>query len=111
MKQWEYHTTSQYSDLKALGLEGWELVSVAMHGSWHYILKRPLKVQPKMEPLPDYGDHLTMKEFLAMVENGDVDDDDDGSGNYATATEMSARTVDLNNIKKTAWTHVVWFNK
>lgn len=106
MTQWEY-TETTWGNLNKLGLEGWELVCVS---NSTYYMKRKLKPKPRMEPLPDYGDHMTMEDFLELVENGDLTEDD-GCGNYATATEMSGRTVDLDNIKKNEWTHVVWFNK
>jgi hypothetical protein len=66
------------------------------------------------EPIPDYGDHMTLEEFTKSVQGGCFIDWD-GSGYYATATEMShipARPSEIieGSINK-EFTHVVWFNK
>lgn len=72
-----------------------------------------------MNPIPDYGDHMTMEEFREYVVGGGFNDMD-GHAHYATATEMwsgwEAETyVDLSAVARGTtdpkWTHVVWFNK
>lgn len=62
-------------------------------------------------PLPDYGDHMTLREFVSSVQDG-ILTPDDGSGRFATETEMFKGTdcFDFKNRPKEA-THVVWFNK
>jgi hypothetical protein len=69
----------------------------------------------KTEPLPSYGDHMTLEKFVEHVVQG-MFIDYDGSGNYATATAMySDLTVSPSDVTsgdlKTQFTHVVWFNK
>lgn len=74
-------------------------------------------MEEKMVPIPDYGDHMTMEEFIGYVEDGGFMDHD-GHGHYATEIEMlqepyidilPSTTIDGRIDKK--WTHVVWFNK
>jgi hypothetical protein len=71
----------------------------------------------KMKPLPEYGDHMTMDEFIKCVETGGFIDYD-GHGHYATETEMlSEPSIDVlpSMVKEGTidkrWTHIVWFNK
>lgn len=76
-----------------------------------------------LEPLPDYGDLMTLAEFIDACE-GDAFIDDDGSGCFATATHITNRRVrpsevvgrGLEGLRERgeydpAWTHVVWFNR
>jgi hypothetical protein len=67
-----------------------------------------------MEPIPNYGDHMTIEEFREYVRSG-LFTDYDGMGYYATATEISDEMVDLSEIKvgykPEKYTYVVWFNK
>jgi len=69
---------------------------------------------PKAEPIPDYGDHMTMAEFKESCEGG-MFTDDDGDGNYATVDRMFKKAVNSDDVidGKTdpKYTHVVWFNK
>ena len=69
---------------------------------------------PEMEPIPDYGDHMTMGKFVRYCKDGGFIDYD-GSGNYATATEMSDISVSpsdiMSGVYRKDFTHVVWFNK
>lgn len=67
-----------------------------------------------MEPIPAYGKHITLEMFINWCKLGMVIDDD-GSGNYATDTQMSEELAvpsdiccDIINRK---YTHVVWFNR
>lgn len=72
--------------------------------------------EPRMSPLPNYGDHMPIADWLEAVHVG-LFIDYDGSGDYATATEVSDQPVypsDITKLKKQppAWaTHVVWYNK
>ena len=64
------------------------------------------------EPLPDYGDLMTVKEFLISCKNGNFIDYD-GSG-HPVKNKMMARIdiypSNLEAIPKDA-THIMWFNK
>jgi len=83
----------------------------------------------KLSLLPDYGDHMPFADWLSGVKCGGFIDDD-GTGYYATATEMS----NIEAIPSETWfqmletryifdrdrgicksllgyTHVMWFNK
>lgn len=73
--------------------------------------------EPKFEPIPDYGDHMTWDDFAESCEDGSFIDYD-GDGHLATADKCSNITVlpsmleDGSNWKKPDWaTHVVWYNK
>lgn len=68
----------------------------------------------KFKELPNYGDLMTLKEFIENCESGGFIDYD-GSGKYAFKDEMSdiavyPSTVTDGNIDRD-FTHVVWFNK
>lgn len=63
----------------------------------------------EFEPLPGYGDLFTVAEFANDVKHG-MFIPDDGSGYWATATQMSRLSVWRH--EKPDWaTHVAWFNK
>jgi hypothetical protein len=68
----------------------------------------------KMEPLPDYGDLMTLGDWLDCVESGGFIDYD-GLGRYATDKEMSNIYVVPSDVEKgkvdKSWSHVVWFNR
>lgn len=69
---------------------------------------------PQMEPIPAYGDHMTLEKFKAACERGHFVNAD-GHGDCATATEVFRnRTVvpsdDLTKLGPDV-THVVWYNK
>jgi len=86
----------------------------------------------KFEALPSYGDHMTWRRFCKLVAEGGIDDED-GSGTYATATQVSDVDVSMGNLMEKIFhsksiddaeavakkfkpphdwvTHVVWFNK
>ena len=68
----------------------------------------------KKEPIPGYGDHMTMKEFIEACRLYCFVDSD-GIGNYAgidfcTNKEISPSDV-INNKYDNNYTHVMWFNK
>jgi hypothetical protein len=71
-------------------------------------------VTPEMESIPDYGDHMTMETFVNCCKDGGFINYD-GSGNYATATEMSDISVSpsdiMSGVYRKDFTHVVWFNR
>lgn len=66
------------------------------------------------EPIPDYGDHMTMAEFVSACQQG-LFVDDDGSGCYATDTELVRKSIMPSDVRvgvhDTTFSHVVWFNK
>jgi len=67
-----------------------------------------------VKPLPDYGDHMTIDNFIRACKSG-MFVDYDGHGVYATRTEMTTLIVHPSDIIKgnidRRWTYVVWFNK
>lgn len=72
-------------------------------------------MEQEKEPLPEYGDHMTLAEFIENVESG-MFIDYDGYGNYASETEMfSNLTVNPSDVEDgkidKKHTHVVWFNR
>jgi hypothetical protein len=69
----------------------------------------------KFNPLPDFGDHMPINEFIECVKTGGFIDYD-GHGRLATQTEESDVLIypsDINpDWKAPEWaTHVMWFNK
>jgi predicted ribosome quality control (RQC) complex YloA/Tae2 family protein len=70
--------------------------------------------QPKYQEIPNYGDHMTMENFIKNVNSGGFIDYD-GSGNYATATQMTDITIQPSYVKsgkmRKDFTHIVWFNR
>jgi hypothetical protein len=68
-----------------------------------------------MRPIPEYGDLMTVGDFLASCQCG-LFIDYDGQRCLATETEMSSVTVYPSNIEDMLvehpqYTHVVWFNR
>lgn len=59
------------------------------------------------EPLPDYGDLMTLAEFKQYLDDGSINSDD-GTGYFATATQMSRLTAF--GLAPEWATHVMWFN-
>lgn len=68
----------------------------------------------KWEDIPDYGLHMTMKEFVKSCLCGSFIDYD-GTGYYATATKISDREVRPSDVTRKCvdmqYTHVMWFNR
>ena len=73
-----------------------------------------MKKKTKLETIPDYGDHMTLIEFIQYCQVGGFTNDD-GDGFYATETGMTNIPVypsDLVSGKYLdSFSHVVWFNK
>lgn len=73
-----------------------------------------VKATTEYKNIPDYGDHMTMKEWLECVDCGGFIDYD-GGGNYATDTQMTNLEVYPSDVAKgnvdKSWTHIVWFNR
>lgn len=70
--------------------------------------------ESSMKPIPEYGDHMTLEEFVKSVKSG-LFIDSDGHGYYANAKSMSPVVAIPSEIRRSGplqgWTHVVWFNK
>lgn len=70
----------------------------------------------KTGPLPTYGNHMPIEQFVESCKNGGFIDYD-GYGNYATKTEMFDKIVYPSDVTKKNYkpkpefTHVVWFNR
>jgi len=66
--------------------------------------------------IPDYGDLMTMEDWLDCVESGGFIDYD-GSGRYSDGKRMANKPVYPSDVeagrllKETEFTHVVWFNR
>lgn len=69
---------------------------------------------PYMDDMPDYGDIMTLEEFIDSCNCGGFCNYD-GSGYYALETSCSDITIypsDITNNKyRKDFTHVIWFNK
>lgn len=70
----------------------------------------------KTEPLPTYGDLMTLEDFVRRCKDGSFIDYD-GFGNFATKTEMFRKEVHPSDVikkdfkPKPEFTHVMWFNR
>ena len=73
-----------------------------------------VEIEFEIVKTPKLGELLTMEEFINCCKTGALIDDD-GYGNYATATLVSdiiVRPSDHNNGKlKMQHTHVLWYNR
>ena len=72
------------------------------------------RILDHLDPFPDYGDLMTLEEFVEACVEGSFGNDD-GTGCYATKSGMSriyAHPTDMCAGKiDRSWTHVMWFNK
>lgn len=72
--------------------------------------------KPTLNPVPDYGDLMTLEDFEANCRCGGFIDYN-GTGYYATPTHFDrskpARPSDISAgcIDRSFFTHVIWFNK
>lgn len=64
------------------------------------------------EPVPDYGDLMTVEEFRAAVAAGYFNDYD-GNGEASNGTHVGTWIIYPSEVDKIppGVTHVVWFNK
>ena len=75
-----------------------------------------MKNKLKMDELPDYGDHMTIEDFIQRCQSGSFIDYD-GHGNYATKESMFDKIVYPSDVAKPGFkpkpefTHVIWFNR
>lgn len=67
-----------------------------------------------MGKIPEYGQHMTLAEFVGYVEARYLIDDD-GFGHYATENQMSQHVLTPSDVEHGnvdhSFSHVVWFNK
>lgn len=75
---------------------------------------RLLENEYNLEPIPDYGDHMTIEKFIDYCNSG-MFIDSDGSGYYATKDQQSNIPIYPSDVKarkyRKDFSHVVWFNK
>jgi hypothetical protein len=75
--------------------------------------KRLLMI-PEFEDVPNYGDMMTLNEFIKNCKSGGFIDSD-GYGNYIRDDKMSDINIYPSDIRenkyRTDFTHIVWFNK
>lgn len=99
--------------------DGWDWYIKQVEHNKYRDLFREYKIkldrnEIEMEPIPDYGDHMTLEEFIDCCKCGGFSDYD-GCGNYATDTEMSSLEISpgdiISGVYRKDFTHVVWFNK
>ena len=72
-------------------------------------------MKAELEPIPDYGQHMPIQEFIDACKKG-LFIDSDGFGNYATPMKRCKHlTVSPLNVVKPGYrppsSHVVWFKK
>jgi hypothetical protein len=70
---------------------------------------------PEMSEIPEYGDHMTLEQFVDAAKEGWFIDYD-GSGNYATDKQESNISIYASDVTsgrgiRKDFTHVVWYNK
>lgn len=71
------------------------------------------KLDGDLEDIPEYGELMALQEFVEECVSGFFIDYD-GSGYYATETQMTRIRVkpsDVTHGKIENWSHVVWFNR
>lgn len=70
-----------------------------------------IDMSPRKEPLPGYGDLMTLLEFVDTAKCGCITEDD-GGGHFATIDHMYPDTNCFDPKTKPKYaTHVIWFNK
>lgn len=83
---------------------------VVITSCWDEQLRRP----EADREIPEYGDLMTMQDFVECVECGGFIDDD-GSGNYSDGRHMTDIGIEPSDVSAlehdTSWSHVVWFNR
>lgn len=93
----------EYGNSRDTNLEDWEVVEYELVE----VVENP---EVARRPIPDYGDLMTMKEFVNMVDCG-MFTDDDGSGEYSDGEFLLGdKDINLYDIDETK-SHVVWYNK
>lgn len=99
---------------------GHQLILEDPAGLWHKqwtgdaIRSARSRLAHDLRPIPDYADLMTIREFAERVAD-DLFTNNDGTGYYATETQVSALRAVPSNFREgridPEFTHVVWFNK
>lgn len=70
--------------------------------------------EPQYSDLPNYGDVMTLKDFIKNVKSGGFIDYD-GSGNYVKGDKMSDITIYPSDVKNKSirkdFDTIIWFNR
>jgi len=70
--------------------------------------------EPKFENLPDYGEVMTLKDFVKNVKSGGFIDYD-GYGKYVKGDKMSDITINPSDVKNKSlrkdFESIIWFNR
>lgn len=73
-----------------------------------------LNMEPKFDAIPDYGDRMTLADFIASVKAGAFIDYD-GFGRYARDGQESNIEIHPSDVKHDAirpdFTEIVWYNR
>ena len=96
----------------------WEAYKKHMEPGWSKQRKlgreKRMLMTPEFEDIPEYGDVMTLRDWLGCVECGGFIDYD-GSGNYARNGKMSNITVYPSDVKhdsiRADFDTVIWFNR
>lgn len=81
--------------------------------SWGGVVQRWGR-KKNISPIPDYGDLMTIQEFISCVQSGGFIDYD-GFGNYSDGVimyddELRPSDITKRNCLKN-YSHIVWFNR
>lgn len=97
---------------------GWNDYCAYMQPEWDALAKLDREMRmlmtPEFEDLPDYGDVMSLNDFIESVKDGGFIDYD-GSGTYVRDGKISnisihPSDVDNNSVRKDFDT-IIWFNK
>jgi len=76
--------------------------------------ERRMLMTPEFEDMPDYGDIMSLKDFIGTVNDGGFIDYD-GSGNYVKDGKMSNITINPSDIRygsiRNDFDTIIWFNR
>lgn len=94
--------------------EAWNATEDLRYKLWEISSEMRLLKKPEFESIPEYGDHITLENFIYYCKNYTITSND-GCGYYATETEMTDISISPNDILRNKYrkdfTHVIWFNK
>lgn len=62
------------------------------------------------DDIPNYGENLTIEEFMSMVEDCSIMEDD-GIGYFSNGEKMNRKLDAFDSDIPEDATHVIWFNK
>ena len=98
--------------------EAWRLYSEYMKPEWdkHSVLRREKRMlmTPTYSCIPEYGDVMSLKDFIECVKDGGFIDYD-GSGNYVDGDRMTNIEITPSDIRydsiRDDFDTIIWFNK